>query len=273
MDLTPQDSLSTFYFGPSDKSLFGLYYQPNHEQERDYGVVICNPWGQEYIRAHRALSQLGLRLSRLGIPVLHFDFYGTGDSAGDDSDGSFDQWQVDLRLAIQELKRRSRVEEIFLVGLRLGASIAALVASGRDDIAGLVLWEPAVIGSEYVKDLVAWHQEKQFHFLHKVETRSELSELLGFGLDGKLLDQLKEMNLLTMRRKPAACTLIIESTAVANDGLSPAAQLNQHYLDLGAKADYRLIESFKMWTEDPDKGLVPHLILEAAVTWLAEETL
>ena len=273
LDNPSQDSLSNFYFGPPDKRLFGLYYFPHPQQERDYGVVICNPWGQEYIRAHRALFQLGLRLSRLGFPVLHFDFFGTGDFAGEDSDGSFDQWQADLRIAIQELKRRSRVEKVFLVGLRLGASIAALVASGRIDIAGLVLWEPAVIGNEYLNDLIAWHREKQFHFLHKVETRPELTELLGFGLHASLLDNLKEMNLLSTRRKPARRILIIESTAPAEVGQSPAAQLNQYYTGMGAKTDYRLIESFKMWTEDPDKGLVPQPILEAAVTWLAEETI
>lgn len=271
MDNTPaQDRLSNFYFGPPDKRLFGLYYVPKPQQERDYGVIICNPWGQEYIRAHRALSQLGLRLSRSGFPVLHFDFYGSGDSAGEDEEGSFDQWHADLRLAIQELKRRARVEEVFIVGLRLGASIAALVAGGRADVAGLVLWDPAVLGSDYLQDLLAWHQEKQLQFFHQAEAATAASELLGFGLHASLIDNLKAMNLLAARRKPAGRVLIIESAAFATDAQSPAAQLNQCYLDLGADADYRVIESFQLWTEDPDKGLVPQPILEAAISWLTE---
>jgi pimeloyl-ACP methyl ester carboxylesterase len=270
LEITTQDSISTFYFGPTEKRLFGLYYLPHPEQERDYAVLICNPWGQEYIRTQRPLSQLGLRLSRQGFPVLRFDYFGTGDSAGEDRDGAFEQWQTDVRVAIQELKRRSRVDTVFLIGLRLGASLAALVAGGRDDVEGLVLWEPAVIGSDYLVDLRAWHQEKQEHFLSKAETASDPAELLGFGLHPSLIDNLVKLNLFAMKRKPAGRILLIESNANSLDGESAIKTLGQHFHSLGAEVDYRLIESFKLWAEDPDKGLVPQPILEAVQTWLAE---
>ncbi len=273
MDVLTSDQVSPFYFGPTEKQLFGLYYVPQPSLERDYGIVICNPWGQEYIRAHRALVQLGLRMARQGFPTLRFDFFGSGDSAGADEDGTLVQWQADLRLAIQELKRRSRVESVYLVGLRLGASLAALVASGRDDIAGLVLWEPAVNGQAYLQDLEKWHEEKQFAFLNELKPHSERAELLGFGLHPSFLDGLNGLDLLSMKRKPAGRILTIESPGSAGVDQPWVQQLNQHFQELGAVVDYQLIESFIMWTEDPDKGLVPQPILEAAVTWLAQEPL
>jgi len=266
------DKITPFYFGPSDKQLFGLYHTPQPGQEQDFGVVLCNPWGQEFVRAHRALSQLGLRLARQGFPVLRFDFYASGDSGGDDADGTLTQWQTDIRAAIQELKRRSRVESVFLAGLRLGAGLAAQVASGRDDVEGLVLWEPVVNGSEYLLDLQAWHEEKQFHYLNKPEKSADTQELLGFGLHESLLTELARLDLLSMARKPAGRILIIESAATPAEARPSVARLRERFQSLGAKTDYHMIESFKMWTEDPDKGLVPQLIIQAAVVWLVQET-
>jgi len=309
---TPLDKITPFYFGPSDKQLFGLYHAPQPGQEREVGVVICNPWGQEFVRAHRALSQLALRLARQGFPTLRFDYYATGDSSGEDAEGTLGQWQTDLRAAIQELKRRARVEDVFLAGLRLGASLAALVASGRDDVAGLALWEPAVIGSEYVQDLITWHAEKQSYFLTRTGPPEQgvdpeapaPAELLGFGLHANLLADLNRLDLLAIKRKPASRILIVENTPTPEGRAAPRshspeggsspntrpsvarrqsepsrplarrrtlAQLSGHLQALGAGVEYRPLESFKLWTEDPDKGLVPQLILQTMVAWFVQE--
>jgi exosortase A-associated hydrolase 2 len=266
-----QDRVAPFYFGPLDKQLFGLYHAPQPGQERDFGVVLCNPWGQEFVRAHRAISQLAVRLARQDFPVLRFDFYGTGDSSGEDVDGTLTQWQADIRAAIHELKRRSRVERVFLAGLRLGASLAALVASGRDDVEGLVLWEPAVQGPEYLQDLTTWHEEKQYYFLSNVKISAERTELLGFGLHETLLADLAGLDLLAMKRKPAGRILVIENAAALAEAQSSVGCLCEHLRALGAAVNYQRLESFKMWAEDPDKGLVPQLILQAVVSWLVQE--
>jgi uncharacterized protein len=262
------DQVTPFYFGPPDKQLFGLYHAPDVDLEREYGVIICNPWGQEFVRAHRFLSQLALRLARMGFPVLRFDYFSTGDSTGADSEGTLSQWQADLRLAIQELKRRSRVEGVFLTSMRLGASISALVASGRDDVEGLVLWEPAVGGLEYEQDLISWNQEKQFYFLSRSASAENRLEMLGFELNETLVGELRDLNLLNIKRKPAGRILLLES-APSNDEKRPSIELFcQHLRALGSQVEYHQIETFKMWAEDPDKGLVPQPILQAGVDWL-----
>lgn len=271
MDSSLSDQVTPFNFGPPGRQLFGLYHAPDPAVERDFGVLLCNPWGQEYVRAHRAIAQLGLRLARQGFPVLRFDYFGTGDSLGGDNEGSLAGWQADLRAAIQELKRRARIESVFLAGLRLGAALAALVASGREDVEGLVLWEPAVSGAEYVQDLQVWHEEKSFYFLNKVNAANGQPEMLGFGLHETLLPDLNALDLLAMKRRPAARVLIIENALSSSETRPTVAALCAHFEALGAKTDYALVESFKMWAEDPDKGLVPHQVLETAVSWIMQE--
>lgn len=265
-----QDRVTPFYFGAAEKQMLGLYYAPSPGQFRDFGVVLCHPLGQEFVRAHRALSQWAIRLARQGFPVLRFDYYGQGDSAGADEDGTLAQWQADLRSAIQELKRRGRVETVFLGGLRLGASLAALVASGRDDVEGLALWEPVIDGKAYLHELGEWHQEKLFYFLSDVAQQEAKTarpkELVGFGVAETLLAEIEELDLRALRRRPAGRLLVIES-----ESRPAVTEFCEKLRALGAEVSYQLIESFKMWTEDPDKGLVPQPILQAAVDWIARE--
>lgn len=266
MNPSPQDKITPFFFGPNSQPLFGLFHAPQAGQERDFGVLICNPWGQEFVRGHRSISQLGLRLARAGFPVLRFDFTGTGDSAGADDCASLAQWQADIRAAIQELKRRARVESVFVAGLRLGASLGALVASGRDDVEGVVLWEPAITGAQYLQDLTAWQEEKELYFFK--QSSSQQAELLGYGLHPDLLNDLRGLDLLALKRRPAASVLVIQGTSAEASVVQAGNQLCAHLQTLGAKTDYRFVESVKMWTEDPDKALVPQAVLETAVQWL-----
>ena len=42
-----------FFFGPAECALFGVYHPPRVQRNAAVGVVLCPPWGQEAIRAHR----------------------------------------------------------------------------------------------------------------------------------------------------------------------------------------------------------------------------
>ena len=111
-------TVEPFYFGTAG-SLFGCYHAPQGAKRRDSGVVLCNPMGFEYIRAHRAYRQLAIRLSHAGFPVLRFDYYGCGDSGGRSEEGEIGRWQEDISSAIDEIKERAGLERVCLIGMRL----------------------------------------------------------------------------------------------------------------------------------------------------------
>ena len=72
-----------------------------------------------------------------GTAVLRFDYFGTGDSPGDDTDGEFEGWRRDVNTAHEELRRRVGERNILWIGARLGATLAVLAAkSGRCDPSG-----------------------------------------------------------------------------------------------------------------------------------------
>src|SRR5919201_1417748 len=90
------------------------------------GIVLCYPGPQEYNVAHLAFRKLAGLLARRGWHVLRFDYRGTGDSAGASDEGDPTLWIQDLRAAVAELKDIAGISAVSVVGLRLGAAVAAL---------------------------------------------------------------------------------------------------------------------------------------------------
>ncbi|MDK9557685.1 alpha/beta hydrolase [Marinobacter sp. M216] len=144
--------MEAFYFGPSESYLFGAFH-PRQGASRNEAIVLCNPFGQEYLRAHKSIRRLAINLASLGYPVLRFDYRGTGDSAGDISGVSADQWVTDIGHAIQELQDMAAVPRVALIGLRLGALLAAKATLENDQVSRLVMWDPVVDGSAYVEGI------------------------------------------------------------------------------------------------------------------------
>ncbi len=123
---------------------------------RGVGVVLCNPFGYEALCAHRSIRHFAEASAARGFPALRFDYDGTGDSAGDDLDGDrWDAWIASARAAVRELRERTGVQRVVLLGIRLGASIAAYAAADAADVAGVALIAPIASGRPWLRELRA----------------------------------------------------------------------------------------------------------------------
>src|SRR5690349_2644367 len=96
------------YFEADSRRLFGMFHPRPATAAPRRGVLLCNAFGREAIRAHRVFRVLAERLSRAGCDVLRFDYYATGDSAGDDGEVDFSAWPRDILAAHSELLARSQ---------------------------------------------------------------------------------------------------------------------------------------------------------------------
>ena len=73
-----------------------------------HAVVFCPPAGHEQVHAHRAWRHLAEAVAGAGLPVLRFDYHGTGDSAGTDEDPHrLAAWRQDVRDAIAWVRSTS----------------------------------------------------------------------------------------------------------------------------------------------------------------------
>ena len=142
-----------FYFGAHERRLLGIY-EAARRARPNRAVVLCYPWGAEYIHGYRAMRQLAKMLTANGIHTLRFDYFGTGDSAGGTTEGDVSGWETDIQSAIEELMDTTGATQVSLVGLRLGATLAANVAVRAGPVVNsLVLWDPVVSGAEYLTEL------------------------------------------------------------------------------------------------------------------------
>jgi pimeloyl-ACP methyl ester carboxylesterase len=183
------------YFGSSDRQLLGIYHSPRG-RARSHGVVLCPPGPQEYMRTHMVFRQLAVMLARDGFHVLRFDYYGTGDSSGGSRDGNLGEWRQNIVTAAKDLKECSGVTKVSLIGLRLGATLAALTPL---HVSNLVLWEPVVNGKTYLDELSEIHTRKFSNLLYppRLPVRGRGGELLGFALPPEMEADIEVLDLLS----------------------------------------------------------------------------
>jgi pimeloyl-ACP methyl ester carboxylesterase len=217
---------------------------------------MCAPLGQEYLRAHRSMKHLADLLARAGINVLRFDYFGTGDSAGEMLDGDLAGWEADIETAIEELKDMSTAPRVGLVGLRLGATLAARVAARRDDVGPLVLWDPLVTGTHYLDELMTVEDHPEVYTKRrKPLVEPGRREVLGFVLSDELAAELRDIDL-------HAAVL----SAPANTHILVSQPLPSH-LGLRALRPVEVIAASPAWLENANTGVgaIPVTLLRKVV--------
>lgn len=136
----------TGYAGP----LFGVTHLPVGTARR--GVVVASPLKSELLMNNAREVALGRTLARRGVAVQRFHYRGTGNSLGDPGRLTLQQMIDDTRAAARHLREKTGVEQLTFLGTRLAAHAAAAVAADHPG-AAVALWEPAVSGKRYFRDL------------------------------------------------------------------------------------------------------------------------
>jgi amino acid adenylation domain-containing protein len=241
-------------FGLSARQLVGMYHPPAMDLDRKEYCLMCNPFGQETTRAHRIFRIIAERLARGGFHVLRFDYFATGDSAGEDEKGDLEGWAEDVLRANEEITRRAAASRGTWLGLRIGASLAA-VASGRapQRPGRLVLWDMVTGGAEYLEELarahilarsvdfeLRWETDAKIRSLVSAETETEA---LGYPLTSQLRAQLRALSLpLFDVLRADRVVLIAGGAAGESDGLQ--SRLRDRGIDVRSKA----LETSVEWT-------------------------
>jgi uncharacterized protein len=262
-----QNEIVPFYFGISPKRLYGCHHLPQNSDVRTCAVVLCCPIGQEYIRSHRAIYQLAVRLSQTGFHVLRFDYFGCGDSEGDFEEGSLAQWTSDVHSAIAEIQERSALTSISLVGLRIGATLALLAAADCHDVESIILWEPVFNGRLHLKELAKAQENFSRNVLGKPRwklSRPEIpDEILGFPFVSKLKQALEKTNL--DRLKLISNTKLLVLCNSEESGCIGGSRL---FMQKNPQTDFHIVADHIVWEEELYKRLIPFNTLQYLVKWI-----
>ena len=251
-----------FWFGARERPLFGWYHQPLAPARA--AVVLCNPVGHESLVLHRSYRRLAQHLAAKGFATLRFDYDGTGDSAGSDDDSSrVEAWLASIQTAVEEASRLSGMDQVVMIGTRVGALLAATQAE-RAPVSGLVLLAPPRNGKAWLREARAMQAIKDSN-LPPSENAEPDKGIAGFLLDDTTRSQLSALYLSKLTRAPAQSALV-----VARDDLPGGeAELVAHLKDLGVNAELSVAPGYAASNpEDPFKAVVPVQLFDAITRWL-----
>jgi pimeloyl-ACP methyl ester carboxylesterase len=197
------------------------WHHPATGTRRGVGVVLCRPFGYEAICAYRTYTMLAEGLAQDGFDVLRFDYQGTGDSSGGDTDPDrVDAWLASIAAAVGQLRQASGVSRIVLGGVRLGATLAMRAAASMGGVDALVLWAPCT-GRAFGRELRAASAARE------ESAQGADIEALGYRYTAATLQQLAELDRQPMAVAPAQRALVIGRDDMPTDA-KWAATLEQH---------------------------------------------
>jgi alpha-beta hydrolase superfamily lysophospholipase/SAM-dependent methyltransferase len=231
-------------------------------------VVLCNPLGYEAMCVHGTYRHLAQRLATAGFHALRFDYHGTGDSSGDDDEPDrVRAWLESIDAAVEALRVAAGVRAVALVGVRFGATLAAVAAAGRRDVQSLVLWAPCASGRAYLRELRALRMLEQQNGAGASGAHGEDGEgVAGYRFHRATVDELAAIDLLARRERLADRALV-----VSRDDLPDGAErLASHLAACGVDARLCTPEGYASMMRDPQDVRVPFGALDAIVAWLEE---
>ena len=209
-----------FFFQNGSYNLFGVLHKPM-DGANGMGFVFVHPFAEEKLWTQRVFVSFARELAVRGYSVLRVDFMGHGDSDGNFEDSSVETQLSDIQCTLLTLKERAPyINEFGLLGLRFGATLAAVSAGKLPDIKKLILWDPIVDGSKYMQEMLRINLTTQTTVYKEIRhTRNDLVQMMkegktvnvdGYEMSYILFEQASSINLLQNDKKYSGDCLIVQ---------------------------------------------------------------
>jgi pimeloyl-ACP methyl ester carboxylesterase len=239
-----------------------------HPASGPHGVVVCYPFGYDSLCTYRGMRRLAERLAARGMPVLRFDYPGTGDSAGETSEpGRWRAWIDSVKQAVALLRESTGVERVTLCGMRLGGTLAALAAQELGGVDGLVLLAPVLSGRNYQRELRA-HYRQWLSIPAAMDCVPEpdgdaFVEAYGFRLYQDTLESLRAVDLKRDAPRPAGRVLMLDSLdPVRIDALAA------HYREQGIEVERQSFDEYGKFMMESLDSEIPQAAFQSIENWL-----
>lgn len=240
-----------------------------HPARGSRGVIFLNSFGYEALASHKCFRLLAEQCARAGFPVLRFDFLGTGDSKGDESDWNLVQTRSESVVQACRFMRESLgIETIVLVGFRLGASIAALAAASCQ-VEELILIEPVVSGRTWLREQDVLPQlaglAPQAHGKSSGRQAGSSREYMGYIMSADSCRAVADINL---RQVPLPAGSRCQ--VLAGDHGRALADTVSQWRDGSVSVATAPFDAFPSLMMDPAIATPPEDFFGSIITWLGD---
>ena len=232
-----------------------------HHANGDRGVVMCAAMGYEALCAHQSWRVLADNLAAAGLPTLRFDYPGAGDSLDNANDlMPYDSWRRSIKEATAWMRETLGVQEIVLIGFRIGATLAA-EAGGAGHLVQLA---PVVKGSAYLRELRILSRmlaERESGPRERGASENEIN-LEGFATNAFLLSAIKNIDLTKLAICPARRVLIM------TEGSSRHVEdYSVRLVELGATVETMTLDNYEALAPGRAPRPAPMSDIDRIVAW------
>lgn len=169
------------FFPHAGTRMYGVLYYPG-EISRHRGIVMCAPYIEEHMDSQGFMVNFARFLASRGYVVLRFDYRGCGESGGDWENFSVSEYLADISRALEFLASETGVLNPGVLGVRLGATLAAMSVAGDGPASFAVLCDPVTRGESYIRDLLRLNLAEQLRQQLKVTAGArELLRIIRSG--------------------------------------------------------------------------------------------
>jgi dienelactone hydrolase len=227
--------------------------------------VICAPLGVEESCAHRALHHWARTLAAAGYPTLRFDYDGTGNSIGSDTDADrVASWISSIVDASAHLRELSTVRQIVLLGVRAGGTLA-MAAADRAGADGLILFAARASGRAYAREVLAFGRlmRASHDDAEPNDAAGAVEQVAGFVSTAATMQELAALDPLPGARDVKAA-LVLPRDDVAGD-LTIADLLEER----GVVVDRAVVAGYAKMMVDAHESVPPREVIDASIHWLS----
>ena len=266
-----------FFFPNGSYNIFGILHEHEIESNGE-GFVFCHPFAEEKLWSHRVFVNFARELAKIGYTILRFDYMGHGDSEGKFEESSIETRVSDIKCAVRLL--RSKLDDsrkINLLGLRLGATLAAMVAEEAENINRLILWDPIINGSTYMRQMLriniatqsAIYKEVRFNTKSLIQQMKEGKTVNtdGYEVAWKLFKQAQKIDLLDSEKQHDRQTLIAQISKKQTDYNKNFEALTSLY----AKGDLSMAIEEPFWKEIRAYYYKAENLFQSTIQWLNKQ--
>lgn len=253
------------YFGADEQRLFGWLHRPAGQASSDLALVLCNPFGFEEVCAHRALRDIARGAADAGIAALRFDYPDSGQSSDAREPGSdlWPLWVGSVRQAIDAVRQATGARRVALLGVRLGALLAAAAAQDRDDVHAMVLVAPVVRGRSYLRELSLLGATGAG--ADAAGAASDGIESAGFAMSGATCRTLSGVDLKAIPLPAGLRVRVVE-----RDDLPDPTDVAAALARAGVDARSERWPGYSAMTADPQRAVTPTAIVAGVVGALGD---
>lgn len=243
-----------------------------HDAPGSRGVLLCGPQSFEELCARPACHVLAEKLAGAGMPVLRIDLWGTADSPGSEDDPDLvASWRRCVTEAAGWLTNTAGVDEVVLVGMRLGSLLAGLEAPNIANLKGLALLAPVSGGRQHLRQMTALSgimAPPGSRDLDAASAPNDEISICGFRTTAAMIEDLKPLTIdaagpSSLQRSPPLDVLLLQQKGTST------SSLQQFLAQASCRTTVLPFFGYDEMMCDPTAARLPSADLDAVVAWVS----